>query len=244
MNIKKNSIFILILILSKMGFADTISENLIFSEDIPIGAAICSDIQADGYCEKSVPTYSSEGIDLKNNEKLQGACIKGGGDCLMVTFILKTKTSKTDKILALVKNEKQKELWVQIPKTAIKNIDELIPELGTGENNVAFRPGLKLYQDKDLTKLINITDISKNADNKNIDPNKEGIEFVELSTFKKGTQKIIELQINLIKKDLNLIDTDPLKSIENGVRIKLRKIFFPAKDEKGRINYWYQPQSC
>lgn len=146
--------------------------------------------------------------------------------------------------MAIAKNEKQKEIWIQLPKTVIKSIDELIPELGTGENNVAFRPGLKLYLDKELTKHIDIADVSKNANNKNIDHYKEGIEFVELSAFKKGTQKIIELQINLIKKDLKLIDTDPLKAIENGVRIKLRKIFFPAKDEKGRINYWYQPQSC
>lgn len=244
MNIIKKFSLIFFSGLTPFCFADTISENLIFTDDVPMGAAICSDIQADGYCEKAVAIYSADGTDLKSKEKLLGACIKGGGDCLMAAFILKTKASTSDNILALVKSEKQKEIWIQIPKAALKKIDELIPELGNGENAVAFRPGLKLYLDKDLTKPIDIADISKNAENKNIDYNKEGIEFIELPAFKKGNQKIIQLQINLIKKDLKSIETDPLKAIENGVRIKLRKIFFPANDEKGRINYWYQPQSC
>lgn len=244
MNIIKKIIFVFFFSITPFCFADTITENLIFSDDIPIGAAICSDIQADGYCEKAVTSYSDDGTDLKNKEQLLGACIKGGGDCLMAVFILKTKTSTPDQILALVKSEKQKEIWIQIPKTALKKIDELIPELGNGENAVAFRPGIKVYLDKELTKPIAIADISKNAENKNIDYNKEGIEFIELPALKKGNQKIIELQINLIKKDLNSIENDPLKAIENGVRIKLRKIYFPASDEKGRINYWYQPQSC
>lgn len=115
---KKINIFLFILIqfFISFGFADTISENLIFSNDTPEGAAICSEIEASGYCEKEVPIYNKEGFALKSKEKLQGACVKGGGDCLMAVFILKTKSTSSDKILALVKSEKQSEVWIQIPK--------------------------------------------------------------------------------------------------------------------------------
>lgn len=80
--------------------------------------------------------------------------------------------------------------------------------------------------------------------NKSIDPNKEDIEFIEISSFQKNNIKYIELQINLVKKDLSFIESDPLQAIEKGKRTKIRTIYFPAKDDKGRINYWYQPQSC
>lgn len=244
MNFIKNLIPFIILFYSSFNFADTINESLIFSDDTPTGAALCSDIQADAYCEKEVPTYSAEGTELKTKEKLQSGCVRGGGDCTMAIFILKTKPSGTDKLLALVKSDKQKQIWIQIPKGSLKNIEELIPELGTGENFVSFRPSLKIYSDKDLKKTIEIADIMKTLENKNIDPNVEAIEFLELPSFKKENEKIINLQINLIKKDLSASEDNPLQAIEKGKRIKLRTIYFRAKDEKGRINYWYQPQSC
>lgn len=228
-----------------LALADTIHENIIFSESVYTGAALCSEIEAGGYCETSINHYDSEGKNLNKKSLIQGACIKGGGDCLMVSFALKTKPADANHLLALVIAMDKKEVWIKIPKKSFKSVEEWVPKLETGANQIVFRPDLQfVYLDKDLTKKLPLAEITKLPAGKEINHNLEDIEYIETSSFLKNKQKVIEIQVNLITKEPSLMESDPLESITKGKRMKIRTFYFPAFDSKQRINYWYLPQSC
>lgn len=225
--------------------ADTIHENLIFAESKYAGAILCTDLEAGGYCETAVNQYDSSGKNLNKKILIQGACIQGGGDCLMVVFALKTKPADTQSLYALVNTTDKKETWIKFPKNSFKSVEEWVPKLETGANQIVFRPDFKfVYLDKELTKKLPITEITKLPEGKERNHTLEEIEYLEINSFLKDKQKIIEIQVNLITKEASLLESDPLEAIAKGKRKKIRTFFFPAFDNKDRINYWYLPQSC
>ena len=228
-----------------VAWADTINESVIFSEKKFSGAAGCFEVTGEYYCDKSVPTYSEDGSLRAVSEKIIGACVQGGGDCISVSFALDVKELNDNNILAKVQAQSGKEVWVKYKKDAFKSVDQWRPDLGKGSNRIIFRPQFdEIFTDRSLTKKIKLTQIADLPDGKEINHAKEDIEYIQISTFDLDKKKIIEIQVNLILKDPKLMEIDEFEAIEKGQRVPLRKIYFPANDSKGRPTYWYQPQSC
>ena len=239
-------IFTSVLNISLYAFSDSVDLDLIFSEDLFMGAANCSDIGADAYCEKPIPIYDSEGLPLNKNLKVLRACVVGGGDCAAVSFIFEIKELKRGIVIVKIRDESKKFVWIKIDKSSIKNIESLIPELGTGANHVEFRPNFSdIYSDKNLLNRLERSEMTKLPKGRKLDPEKEKIEYLVTNELTVNSKKVLEIKINLILLDLKALkDLNDLDAIEKGQRIELRKIYFPVKDDKGRISYWFLPQSC
>ncbi|MBC7458366.1 MAG: hypothetical protein H7235_08820, partial [Bdellovibrionaceae bacterium] len=138
MNFLIQVFFAVIYLIQVPCLADTISRDLLFSETAYVGGIPCNEPTAGGYCESPVSIYSPEGITLNKKEKIVGACIQGGGDCNMVYLITETKSLPEDFILAQVSTPTNQKVWIKSKKSHFKTMENLMPELGYGSNDVEF----------------------------------------------------------------------------------------------------------
>jgi hypothetical protein len=203
-------------------------------------------VVTDYLCEKPVAIFDSEGRPLKQQAKILPACIIGGGDCTAVAFLFELKELGKGTLISKVRDVSKKFVWIKVDKSIVKEIEGLVPELGTGSNSIEFRPSFKeIYSDKKLSKRIDLTELTKLPKGRKLNSDKESIEFVLTDSFTLNNKKVLEIKINLIELDLKALkDSGELEATDKGKRIELRKIYFPTKDEKGRISYWFVPQSC
>lgn len=242
---KKNLLSTLapLLLWSFPAFADSISEDVIFSDDLYAGAVSCSKLKIDDACEKPVPLYDAKGKSLGSSERLLAGCVQGGGDCAMAVFVTESLPAKKEIVLAKVRTASKKEAWIQVGKSDLKSVESFMPALGTGTNFISFRPSLtEVFLDRDLKKKIAVSDYQKPVDPSAFNDETDNIEHTEVSTFTRDGQKMIEVQVDKLTPDPE--ETNPIEADRKGKRTKIRTIYFPAYDSKGRINYWYQPGSC
>ncbi|WPU63196.1 hypothetical protein [Peredibacter starrii] len=243
-----NTKFILGLAISilpqSMCLADTISKDIIFADTVYVGGISCGTDIPGGYCELPTPTFKDDGAALDKKANLQGACVQGGGDCTMVVFTTETKELNPQTLLARVSTTAGEQVWIKTSKTNLKKIEDLIPKLDIGENEIEFRPGLQfVYADKDLSKKIPLTEITKITSRPYSEADKELeiIEREELPATTLNGKRIIGIRLNKLRVDAKKYAEDSYEAKKNAVRVKIQDFYFPAFDEKGRINYWFLP---
>ncbi|WP_408096248.1 hypothetical protein ACJVC5_14510 [Peredibacter sp. HCB2-198] len=224
--------------------ADTISKDIIFSDSVYVGGISCGTDIPGGYCELPTPIFKDDGTALDKKENLQGACVQGGGDCTMVVFTTETKDLNPQFILARVSTTSNQQVWIKVSKANLKKIEDLIPKLDIGENEIEFRPGLQfVFADKNLSKKIPLTEITKITSKPPSESDKELeiIEREELPPTILNGKKILGIRLNKLKVDAKKYAEDSFEAKKNAIRVKIQDFYFPAFDEKGRINYWFIP---
>jgi hypothetical protein len=121
-------------------------------------------------------------------------------------------------------------------------MQDLVPPLGYGENEIAFRPNLKfVFLDPSLTKKIAVSEISSFPQKASMKLGAETIEYKDITSKELKAKKVIAIEVNHLKFKADQLDSDPAEEKKKGSRTKLRTIYFPAFDSKGRINYWFIP---
>jgi len=243
----KSGLIFCVLFFHSYLFANTISKEVIFADQIWLGGISCSDLQAGGYCDDAITVYDANGLALAKKEKVLPACIRGGGDCDMYVFVTEVKNGgKTGTPLAAALTAaSNKKIWVKYDSGKFKKIEALIPKLGV-RSEIDFRAEVTdVYLDKSLKQKISISDIAKLPENKKeLSPN-EMIEYQSLPNEVIDGKKHVHIQVNILKvkpsAEISEGVTPSEEDIKSGERTPLRQIYFPAFDTKGRINYWVEP---
>lgn len=224
------------LVISSHAFSDsTIDVGLILSEELYVGAVECSKFGAGYFCDEPVTVYdSSKVLPLNKEVKPSRVCVIGG-EGTFVSFVFEIKKLEGGKVLAKIRDGSKRFVWIKTDDLSIKDIESFMPE---AEGQLVFRSGFQeVYSDKNLSKRLEMSELTKLPKGRKLDSKNGQIEYVLTDTLRLNNKKVLEVKVNLVLKGPEEIETT-----ENmAKRIELRKIYFPAKDKEGRINYWFVP---
>jgi hypothetical protein len=227
---------------SQASYADSIDREVIFANENYAGGVLCNDVNAGTYCETPVPVSNSKGTPLDKKEKLQGACIKGGGDCTTAVFVSEIKAQGADSVLAKVSSANKKEVWLPIKRAKFSTLEKLNPSIGIGWNDLAFRPTLQfVFLDRELKTKLPVSEVAQLPKNRELIPEIEMLEYAELPSIVRDGQKIVGFRVSILKVDPEKMTIEPEVAKKEGQRTLIREIYFPAYDSQKRLNYWNMP---
>lgn len=236
---------VFVILVSSRVLADSITTDVIFSDQVFVGAVDCSKLEGGDYCENEFATRDAQGALLKKKSKVVPACVLGGGDCRMVVFALEKKELSKDLFLLKVSTPEGEPVWIKTSKNDLKSVESMMPDAGEGFADLKFRPGLtRVYLDEAMTKPLPMSEVGRLPKGRELDPMKEHLQYVALHARSGSSVKVVGFQVNLVEMDTAAEEGDAVTNWGKGKKSELQKIYFPVFDSKGRVNYWPVPPSC
>src|SRR5262245_9753927 len=107
--------------------ADDISRELLFSEKAFIGGVHCNEETAGIYCERPLALFDANGEPLGTEERIVGACVRGGGDCDIWLLVYEKKEVAQNLALARVETTNGHPAWIKVSQDKFKDVLAMMP---------------------------------------------------------------------------------------------------------------------
>ncbi|HRO66892.1 MAG TPA: hypothetical protein PL182_04950 [Pseudobdellovibrionaceae bacterium] len=240
---KRSWAFALLTLFSPASFADGVHLDVLFSAPF-IGAVDCWKAHADHDCSRAVPVYDSAGNAKGSEQAPRGVCVVAIG-CAARVLVLEKKDIGNNELLVRTHAKSEEEIWIKVPSISIQSMAEIMPELSLGYNDVSFRKDLThVFSKKDLSEKIPVEEVLCPAAARNEEASTPQCEYAEIGTFKIDGREYLEIEVRLFLPSNEPPQEDFVTAAKKAPKKPLLRFYFPKYDNKGRLNYWYQPMTC